>query len=591
MRILFLLIFLNFKVLYAQTVPAQFISDWASSGIEGTFFEPSNLVSILNFGGVPGDGISDHSALTAAMNSLNGPGVVYFPPGIYNFDAPVFLRDSIILRGAGADSTDFVFDLNNVAANCINASGSVQPSFIPLNGGYHFRSSALILSGADTLFAAGDYIEMRQENGAWDTNPVFWADFSVGHLSKVNAVSGDTIFLNDPLRINFDAALIPEIRKIFPLHNAGLECFRLSRTDSLAPGLNYAMWFYYSWNCRLKGVESFKSIGAHVAGESSAHLLIRDSYFHEAYTYDGNNTRGYGIIVAIHSTSCRIENSIFRRLRHAMMIKQGANGNVFGYNYSLEPFRPEFPSDAGGDISGHGHYAFANLFEGNVCQNLIIDDAWGPTGPRNAFFRNRAERYGIIINSGTVQSDSQVVAGNTVSSLAPFTGFYILNGSGHFTHGNTVQGNLNPPGTGTLPDSSLYLPGVPDFWLQGIGFPAIGTGSSGSETNPAKERFGAGTEEALCNPVSTGIDEIVSPQILQVYYDGSFLNAYCPGTPDGLYQVTVLSLNGQYLFRGEAFVKDHQLRIGKFLQPGIYFLRMMNERTMLQGKFITSFNP
>jgi len=60
-----------------------------------------------------------------------------------------------------------------------------------------------------------------------------------------------------------------------------------------------------------------------------------------------------------------------------MMVKTGSNGNIFSYNYSQEPTRSEPISDFSGDISLHGHYAFANLFEGNKCGVHLW---WNPLG-------------------------------------------------------------------------------------------------------------------------------------------------------------------------------------------------------------------
>src|SRR4029078_10246631 len=126
-------------------------------------------------------------------------------------------------------------------------------------------------------------------------------------------------------------------------------------------------------------------LGAHVAIETGSHIFISGCYFHESYVYDGVSTNCYGVMLITHACSNLIEDNIFKKLRHAMITKQGANGNVFGYNYSLEPNRSEFPSDFGADLCLHGHYAFANLYEGNIGQNLTIDQTWGPSGPFNTF--------------------------------------------------------------------------------------------------------------------------------------------------------------------------------------------------------------
>ncbi|MBM4395981.1 MAG: hypothetical protein FJ087_09850 [Deltaproteobacteria bacterium] len=85
-----------------------------------------------------------------------------------------------------------------------------------------------------------------------------------------------------------------------------------------------------------------------------------------------------------------------------MMVTTGANGNVFGYNYSRDPYRSETINDFSGDISVHGHWPFANLFEGNVVANVMA-------------------------------------------------------------HGNNVKGTIRPSGTGTLADVSYCRPAGADF--------------------------------------------------------------------------------------------------------------------------------
>ena len=65
---------------------------------------------------------------------------------------------------------------------------------------------------------------------------------------------------------------------------------------------------------------------------------------------------------------------------------------MFAYNFS---FDSEQSDDAGkrwgpsNDISIHGHYPYATLFEGNIVQRAGVGDYWGPGGPRMTLFRNR----------------------------------------------------------------------------------------------------------------------------------------------------------------------------------------------------------
>lgn len=500
----FLLIIFVAQTTIAQIIPSTQRVDWSNAGYRGVIPQPANIVDVANFGAT-GNGITnDYPAVLSAIQSLSGQqGVVYFPSGIYKLSSTINVPDSIIIRGAGADSTTLLFDFNNAVANCINISNGQATAFDTLTSGYTKDSYALILNNA-SQYSIGDYVEVRQNNGTWDTNPVYWADNSVGHIAKVIAVSNDTVFIDEALRLDFDVALFPVIRKINLRKECGLECFKLMRADTAAPSVNFGVYFYGATNCWIRGVESVKSIGAHFWAELSSHITISGCYIHECIEYTGSNTRGYGIGFAVHACANLVEDNILRHLRHAMMVKQGANGNVFSYNYSFEPTRSEFPTNYGGDISLHGHYPFANLFEGNIAQNCMIDQSWGPSGPFNTFFRNRIELYGIVMSSGTVQSNGQNFVGNDVPNTGLFMGLYNLTGSNHVQHGNRVKGNITPAGTGTLNDTSYYLTQQPLFWNISNSYPSIGIPNSQTgQSIPARERYLAGAFTLCGFPVIT----------------------------------------------------------------------------------------
>jgi hypothetical protein len=147
----------------------------------------------------------------------------------------------------------------------------------------------------------------------------------------------------------------------------------------------------------------------------------------------------------------------------------------------------------------HGHYPFSNLFEGNIVQNIQIDQTWGPSGPYNTFFRNRAELYGMLMTSGTVQSDSLNFVGNEVTNTTPFFGNYALAGGAHFEFGNNIKGTITPTGTTNLPDSSYYLTGLPSFWFGSL-YPSIGLPNTiNTGSIPARDRYLSGVNLTVCN--------------------------------------------------------------------------------------------
>nr|NQU89525.1 hypothetical protein [Bacteroidota bacterium] len=488
---------------FTQNIPDNRLVDWSVAGLENVFIYPDTVINVVDFGAA-GDGINnDAGAIQNAINFFSGnAGIVLFPPGIYLLNSGISLNDSVVLKGSGSDSTTLRFNLNGVASNCINISGSTGGGFQPVLSNSQ-KSSEYIIVGDVSDFNTGDYAEIREENGNWDTNPVSWADYSVGQMVRIIRISDDTLFLRSPLRIDFSETLNPEIRKTIPRKYVTVESLKVQRMDEPAEGAGSNFNFSYAINCRIAGVESDHSVGAHINMHNSSNIEVSGCYVHDAFTYDGTGTRGYGVCMSMHTGECLIVNNIFKHLRHAMMVKTGSNGNVFSYNYSLEPYRSEPINDFSGDISLHGHFAFTNLFEGNIVQNIIIDHYWGPSGPYNTFLRNRAEWYGLIMTQDNgVSSDFQNFIGNEITEngynflIQLWYGlYYALKGSDHFEWGNNSGGEIIPSGTAEMGTTSLYLEYKPEFWDEEeawltIGWPiALNTGSI-----PAEVRFDSGAK-------------------------------------------------------------------------------------------------
>lgn len=506
--VLVFLLFLSTFFLHAQIIPLANRVDWTNPGYPGDFPEPANIVSVMDFGAVADGVTDDRPAVLAAIASLNGEaGVVFFPAGTYRIASTVSIPSGAVLRGESATQTFIKFDMNGAAIDGFSIAGNVGSTQVPVLSGYQKGSFQLMLDAVyEGVFAAGDYVELRQSNGSWDTNPATWATYSVGQVVKITEVSGTTLTLERALRIDYDVALNPHLRKITPKSEVGIECMNIERIDEPDNGAGYNILFSNAVNCWVKGIESAKSVGSHVMIENSANIEVRTSYFHHAFTYDGSGTRGYGVTLNNHSGDCLIENNIFRYLRHAMMTKHGANGNVFAYNYSLEPYRVEMPTSAAADISLHGHFSYANLFEGNIVQNIMIDHYWGPSGPYNTFFRNRAELYGIVMtNDNGYASNMQNFVGNECPNTGLFLGNYVITGSNHIQHGNNIRGTVTPSGTQQVDDVSYYLSGQPGFWQNAGTWPTLGYPNAGnSGTIPAKERYNAGGDVTIC------FDEIIT---------------------------------------------------------------------------------
>jgi hypothetical protein len=548
--------------------------------------------------GATGNGVTnDQPAIMSAIESLNNhPGYVYFPEGDYLIEEPIILKDSCILKGSGSEFSTLIFDMGETSTNCISISKVQTSDFVAITGGYNKGNNLITISDI-SQFSVSDYIEIRQENGAWDVVPISWADYSVGQITRVIAIVGNKLLLESDLRIDYSEDLNPEVRPIDPISNAGIQCMKIKRIDQPVEGAGANIYTNMAANCIISGVESDTSVGAHVSINTSLNILVDGCYFHDAFTYDGVGMRGYGVALSHHTSECLITNNIFKHLRHAMMIKTGSNGNVFSYNYSIEPYRTEPIPDASGDISFHGHYAFSNLFEGNIAQNIVIDHFWGPSGPFNTIFRNRAELYGIIMTtSDLLETNNQNFVGSEVTNFTFLHGLYVLTGADQFQYGNNIKGDIIPPGTNTLSDSSYYLSEQPYFWNDNLDWPSVGIPNTlDVGTIPAKIRYEIGGVNTICpDSVITDVHQELSSNIPKIKVwpnpSSSFIKVKMLGNYTGKIGVSLLNTFGKVVLSANVEIDNSQsFRIStQHIKPGIYLLSIYTAHQVLTKKVVIS---
>lgn len=568
---------LTFFIVFPLIISGQIIPDdrtfnWSVAGQEAVFDDPQEQVSVMDFGAV-GDGfVNDAPAIQEAMDSFDGePGIVFLPEGQFLLQDALHIPSGIVLRGVDSLSTNLLIDFSGEPQHALRISGQSASEFQTVESGYQKGSVKIVVVQPD-VFSAGDFVEMLQENGDWDTEPASWAEQSVGQMLTIEAVSGDTLFLQRSMRIDFDEALEPKIRKVSPKENIVIENLRIERLDEPAEGAGSNIYINLAKGIRISDIESDKSVGSHIAIYRSGQVLLEGSYIHHAFTYDGSGTRGYGITLHMHSGECLVENNVFEHLRHAMMVKTGANGNVFGYNYSIDPYRSETIHDYSGDVSLHGHYAFANLFEGNLVQNIIIDHYWGPSGPLNTFFRNRAELYGFIITSSDNPTDQQNIAGLEITNTNFLYGMYTISGEDHYEYGNYITGEVLPFETDSLPDTSYYKASIPEFWTEIIPWPSIGIPLTPNEWDiPAKHRYLG---------INTSVE--IQQATLEVY-PNPVSNRLFIGNAEEVLSVRVFGLDGSLLHSHNVEVQT--IDVSGF-KPGVYLFEFLTQNSLIVKKVL-----
>lgn len=442
---------------------------------------PVPFIDITTLGGNGNGTTPNDAALQQAFTQLNGQqGTIYFPAGTYLFNSSINVPDSVILRGDGSTLTTLTFNLGG-NGDLIRISGSITGAEIPLTVDGHLYDSVLTCASLSGI-QAGDVLRLYQN----DSTLVFssWAYGSVGQILRVDSVNGNQLFIHGSLRRDYLLTDAPRFRKVLPARQCGIECLKIVRQDA-STGQTTNVDFNYAVDCWMTGVESNMTNFGHVVLSYSSNIEINGCYFHHAFAYGGGG-QGYGVVIQYSSGECLAENNICEHLRHSFLFQAGSNGNVVAYNYSTDPYWTSFPNNSAGDIVMHGNYTFANLAEGNIVQNMIVDASHGTNGPYNTFFRNRAELYGLVMSTNPASND-QNYAGNEITSTQFLQGNYTLNGTGHFQFGNYVQGTLTPANTSALPENSLFRSTPPPYLS---GWPYIGAPYTyNAGTLPAKSRF------------------------------------------------------------------------------------------------------
>ena len=451
-------------IIRTQTIPLDRVYAWDTFGLNDTTTSNFNLID-LNSQDLVGDGVTaNDSLLEGVLNSLSGVGnILLFPSGTFLFEESVDLPSNVVLKGAGAHETILKFDQSS-SGHSINIQGSITADTTKIIYSAAKDSSSLIVYNS-SLFNSGDWIRIIQQDADFVNDS--WALNTVGQIVQIDTVINDVIYLSSSMRTNYDISRDPHIKKISQKSNVGIECLKIIRED-----FSDKQWsnirFSNSVNCWVSGLESEKCNFSHVELEYSSNISVAKSYFHEGHNY-GSGGKAYGVLLHFTSNECFIEDNVFERLRHSILLQAGANGNVIAYNYSRNPYWTDvsfiIPENSAGELVLHGNWPYANLFEQNIVDNIVIDDSHGSNGPHNTFFRNRARGYGIFFSD--LNSPDQNIVGNEITNEllpSPYSLFnYNILGTGHFLYANNKLGTIDPVGTDSLQDITYAYSTLPEF--------------------------------------------------------------------------------------------------------------------------------
>jgi hypothetical protein len=383
--------------LVAQTVPAERRIVW-EAGVPGGIPSRTNVcANVVTQFGARGDGVTDdRPAIQNAINACPVGQVVFIPAGTYRLNSQLNVTKGIVLRGAGPTLTR----LKTYAAwhgiqvgDWPSAPVATNVSGSPSKG----ASALTVASTTSPSLSVGDYIVIDQINDGVEVVNVDEASRdggtrSLSQMSKVVGVSGLTLSIAPPLYHSYSATQRPQVWKVNQgtamTTYAGIEDLYIERVSPTGTEGYSNFKFLTCAYCWVRNVESKVAQFRHVDLDRSFRCEVRDSYFNDGMHW-GVGGFAYGVVAAGRSTANLVENNIFYHLRHSMVVKEGAAGNVFGYNYSVASYQGE--NWLAADMNAHGAHSHMNLFEGNIAAKIYADFTHGSSS-YNTFYRNHAIR-------------------------------------------------------------------------------------------------------------------------------------------------------------------------------------------------------
>lgn len=211
---------------------------------------------------------------------------------------------------------------------------------------------------------------------------------------RIEKIDGNTLTINQPLRIDFPIVDGSYIQKILPIRRCGVEDLSLEQTtDNWTSGIIFSN----AWDCFARRVHVVKAGRWPVYFVPAKNCEIRDSRFDDAWWKGGGGTAYVGWEFAY---DCLMDGVRTTKLRHAPLVQWSAAGNVI---------RNGVFEDSDGQW--HSGWTQENLFEnctidskqGNGSYGYGLwasppeDEAHGPNGPRNVVYNCdiKSEKAGL----------------------------------------------------------------------------------------------------------------------------------------------------------------------------------------------------
>ncbi len=365
-----------------------------------------------------GDGTTDNtSAIQTCLDALSSSQAAVLPAGIFYVNGTLTMPTNVVLRGAGSDncsqgawlSSTFAGDTGEGAVcttlklgNTGNIDMGVsidRGSNVDMLSGYTKGSTSITVDSGHGL-VTNDWVVLYEQPdtaipvtnvGAYGT--CTWCGESnatnrfMSQIVQLSNVTGDVLTLSRPMYYEFKSGLSPGLREYqWDIVKSGIEDIKIHGWGTRTQQHIQMIGTLFSW---VKNVELYRDADSakafHIYSEASYGNEVRDSYIH--FQTAQSSDRAYGLGLFFSTSDWKIENNIFRELRHLGAQEGGGSGNVWIYNYMDDAHYLYGVGWHDGARLNHGAHPYMTLVEGNSASAIGFDGSWG-SGSHNVIFRN-----------------------------------------------------------------------------------------------------------------------------------------------------------------------------------------------------------
>ncbi|MCP4724089.1 MAG: T9SS type A sorting domain-containing protein [bacterium] len=489
-------------------IPQSSQVDWTNAGLLNTYSTADNFINVVTDYSADPTGVADsYQAVRNAIDeakTLSGITIIYFPGGTYKIGSQILLDETsegnIIFQGYSAYSTVLNFTVA-ATTRCFYIKGS-SSNQLTVTADISKGATVFSANNLSSSYNANDWIHFYENSHPLNAFPK-----GVGQITKLVSVNGNTGTIKDEASKAYDTDYSLKVEKITPIQNVGIEKLKIYRANTGNHDNGDNILFDKAINCWVRGVDAHYTCRHHIRIMFSSHIEISGCYFHEARRYAAGG-RGYGVCIEYSTTNCLIENNVFYKFRHAMVLQGGANCNVITFNYSED----QETLSTEGDLTIHGNYPYANLLEQNIVEWITSGNYDGKkNGPYNAFVRNYMYNDDIIalrdipqtsIIGHYITDDYPYACTGSTTSISRDTYGY-ESGTNHVSH-PMAWASPSQRNNAVCGDHSYYYSARPDFLSTSYSFPAVGARPATSQNIPAKDRW---NDEPLNKTYSAGMTQ------------------------------------------------------------------------------------